>query len=401
MIRIGVFVCSCGTNIGNIVDVDAVAAEATKIPGVVIAEKHSLLCSPAGREYLAGRISENELDRVVIAACSPREHETTFMGVLETSGLNPFMMEMANIREQVAWVSTEGRSATEKAIRLVRGAIARIVRNRPLDRVSLVCNPEIIVVGGGISGMTAALVLADAGRRVTILERKRELGRGREPEELRSSLAQRVTQREEITVLAGTEPGDMVGFFGNFIVRTCEEDCEIRAGAVVLATGCTAGEDGQFIPSKGFEEIAGMLRLPLNDDGFPRREHDSLAPVSTPMDGVYVAGSALGPCTVEESVARAEAAAGTVLSDLVPGRLLQTEPRTSFISPSLCRGCRTCLEVCGYGAISYDDSRRICTVNSVLCRGCGNCAAACPSGAIRSKHFTPDQLAAQVSGVLS
>ncbi|MBN2586725.1 MAG: 4Fe-4S binding protein, partial [Candidatus Fermentibacteraceae bacterium] len=101
-----------------------------------------------------------------------------------------------------------------------------------------------------------------------------------------------------------------------------------------------------------------------------------------------------------EAVRSAEAAAGTILSTLVPGREVETEPRTSVISETLCRGCRTCMDVCGFGAISFDSERNVCTVNGVLCKGCGNCAAACPSGAVRSMHFTPDQLRYQMTGAL-
>ncbi|MCD4776156.1 MAG: 4Fe-4S binding protein [Candidatus Aegiribacteria sp.] len=400
--RTGVFVCSCGPNIGDKIDIEKIAEEVSKIEGVVLSETYGLLCSPDGKRYMAEKISENNLDRIVVAACSPREHEETFMKVCETAGLNPFMMQMANIREQVAWVTQDKVSATEKALRLVKGAINRTSRHKPLEKTSIVCNPEVVVIGGGTAGMTTSLLLADADRRITIIERSPSPGGSVTPEneELVKDLSAKVAERSEIKVITGLEPEEIVGFFGNFIVRLGEDYDEIRAGAVVLATGCSEDENAGGIASEGFREIAEMLRISTDQDGFPSREHDSLAPVSTPIDGVYVAGCAGGYCNLKEAISQSEAVAGTILSSLVPGREVETEPRTSVISETLCRGCMTCMEVCGFGAISFDEEKLVCSVNSVLCKGCGNCAGACPSGAIRAQHFTPDQISYQMAGVL-
>ncbi len=398
--RTGVFVCSCGPNIGDRIDIEKIADEVSSIDGVVLAETHGLLCSPDGKKYLASRITEYKLERVVIAACSPREHEITFMKVCETAGLNPFMMQMANIREQVAWVTPDRNSATEKALRLVRGAINRTTRHKPLMKTSIVCNPEVAVIGGGISGMSAAIVLADANRKITIIERKSSLGGYPENEKLVEHLKDTVTGRTEITVITDREPEEIVGFFGNFIINLGEGTDELRAGSIVLATGCSVEQSGRAVASEGFRRMTEMLRISTDEYGFPNREHDSLAPVSTLVGGVYVTGCAGGFCSLREAVSQSEAVAGTILSSLIPGREVETEPRTSVISETLCRGCKTCLEVCGYGAISFDEERLVCSVNSVLCKGCGNCAAACPSGAIKAQHFTPDQIRYQMAGLL-
>jgi len=398
--RTGVFVCSCGPNIGDRIDIEKIAEEVSEIEGVVLAETHGLLCSPDGKKYLASKIEENKLERVVIAACSPREHEETFMKVCETAGLNPFMMQMANIREQVAWVTHDRQSATEKALRLVRGAISRTSRHKPLEKTSIVCNPEITVIGGGIAGMSVALLLADADRRITIIERSASLGGHQDNEKLVELLAEKVAGRNEITVITESEPEEIVGFFGNFIINLGKDADEIKAGSVVLATGCTFDESGRAVVPEGFRDMTEILRISTDEDGFPNREHDSLAPISTQIDGVYVTGCAGGPCSLTDAVLRSEGVAGTILSSLIPGREVETEPRTSVISETLCRGCRTCLEVCGYGAISFDEEMLVCTVNSVLCKGCGNCAAACPSGAIKAQHFTPDQIRYQMAGLL-
>jgi heterodisulfide reductase subunit A len=399
--RTGVFICSCGPNIGDRMDIERLAEEAAGMTGVVLSETYGLLCSPKGREYLAEKIRENHLDRVVVAACSPREHESTFMDVCRSAGLNPFMMEMANIREQVAWVTSKPDEATRKALNVIRSAVYRIKRHTPLQTRSIVCNPEVMVVGGGIAGMTASLVLADADRRVTLLEREQTLGgeRARGRSGIAGRLADQVSGRSEINVVTGGRLLDAVGFFGNFIVRLEGQEQSIGVGSIVFATGCR-WNGPEPSPSEGFEEMAGMLRVPLDERGFPAREHGSLAPVSTPIDGIHFAGCAGGPCSLQEAVRSAEAVAGTILSTLVPGRQIATEPRTSVISETLCIGCRTCMDVCGFGAVSYLEEKNVCQVNGVLCKGCGNCAAACPSGAIRSMHFTPDQIRFQMEGAL-
>ncbi len=406
--RIGVFVCACGPNIADRMDIDKIVQEVSTIDGVVLSETYGLLCSPAGKVYLAERIVENKLDRIVVAACSPREHERTFMEICEKADLNPFMMQMANIREQVAWVTNDKDLATDKALRLIRGAINRTTRHKPLAKSGIVCNPEIVVIGGGIAGMTTSLVLAEADRRITIIERTSSLYETKDSTDrtLIETLADKVENRSEITVLLETEIDEIVGFFGNFIVRPGAnsdevEPDDIQTGSIVLATGCSIGNSEESVSSPGFTEIADMLRIETNEHGFPAREHDSLAPVSTPIDGVYVTGCAGGSCDLLMTIAQSEAVAGMILSSLIPGKEVETEPKTSVISETLCRGCQTCLEVCGYGAVSFDEEKLICFVNSVLCKGCGNCAAACPSGAIKAQHFTPDQIRYQLTGLLT
>jgi len=399
-LRTGVFVCACGPNIADKIDIERVANEASKIDGVVISETYGLLCSPDGKKYLSGKITENNLDRIVIAACSPREHETTFMKVCETAGLNPFMMQMANIREQVAWVTRDGMAATEKALRLVRGAISRISRHEQLEKTSIVCNPDILVIGGGAVGMSTSLLLAEADRRITIIEREPSSNGSitTETEKVIEKLTAEVSEQRRIRLIRGHELEKLVGFFGNFIADLGKD--EIRAGAVVLATGCSWNDRDEAISADGFGNLAEMLRITTDQYGFPVKEHSSLAPVSTTINGVYVAGCAGGPCSLADAISQSEAVAGTILSTLIPEREVETEPRTSRISKTLCRGCKTCLEVCGYGAISFAEDKLICTVNNVLCKGCGNCAAACPSGAIRALHYTPDQIRFQMAGVL-
>jgi heterodisulfide reductase subunit A len=176
MARIGVFVCWCGSNIAKTVDVERVAAEAGQIPGVVHAADYKYMCSQPGQAMLREAVAQHRLDRVVVAACSPRLHEPTFRNCVAAAGLNPFMAEMANIREHCSWVHGDRAVATPKALDLTRMAVARIRRNEPLVQSQIPITKRALVVGAGIAGIQAALDIADAGYQVTLVERSPSIG---------------------------------------------------------------------------------------------------------------------------------------------------------------------------------------------------------------------------------
>ena len=176
MARIGVFVCWCGSNIAKTVDVERVAAEAGRIPGVVHAADYKYMCSQPGQAMLREAIAQHRLDRVVVAACSPRLHETTFRNCVAAAGLNPFMAEIANIREHCSWVHGDRAVATRKALDLTRMAVARSRRNEPLVQTEIPVTKRALVIGGGIAGIQAALDIAGAGYPVTLVERAPSIG---------------------------------------------------------------------------------------------------------------------------------------------------------------------------------------------------------------------------------
>src|SRR5512135_3073434 len=150
--RIGVYICNCGTNIAKLVDCEAVARFAADHRAVAITKTYKYMCSSPGQEMIAQDIHEQNLDRVVVAACSPRMHERTFRRVLQTAGLNPYMCEMANIREHCSWVDQDGAAATEKAKALTKAAVLRVARHEPLERLSVDMCPATLIIGGGIAG---------------------------------------------------------------------------------------------------------------------------------------------------------------------------------------------------------------------------------------------------------
>ena len=174
--KIGVYVCHCGINIKNTVDVDSVRDYAATLPNVVLAKDYMYVCSDPGQELIKTDIREGKVNRVIVAACSPRLHEPTFRGTVVSEGLNPFLFEMANIREQCSWVGEDKETNTEKAKDLLRSTVARVNLLEPLEEKEVDVVPEALVIGGGITGMYAALDMAAAGYKVHLVERLPSIG---------------------------------------------------------------------------------------------------------------------------------------------------------------------------------------------------------------------------------
>jgi len=176
--RIGVFVCECGGNIGEVVDVKAVVDAAKNWPDVAVAKFHKYLCSKPAQEIITDSVKKENLDRVVVASCTPRMHLATFQSVLERAGLNPYMLEFVNIREQDSWIlgPHPSQEATKKAISLIRGGYERSRELEPLQTISEKGSREILIIGGGISGITAALELGYLGYKVHLVDRKPSIG---------------------------------------------------------------------------------------------------------------------------------------------------------------------------------------------------------------------------------
>ncbi len=176
MRRIGVFVCWCGSNIAGTVDMDTVVAAAQKMPFVVYASDQKYTCSDPGQQTIINAIREHDLDGVVVAACSPTMHEPTFRRAVEKAGLNPYLLEIANIREHCSWVHDDKEVGTPKAVEIVRRAVAKVSLTMPLHKGTIPITPRALVVGGGIAGIQAALDIADAGHEVVLVEREQSIG---------------------------------------------------------------------------------------------------------------------------------------------------------------------------------------------------------------------------------
>jgi len=225
--KVGVYVCHCGTNIAGVVDVEDVATWAGNQSEVVVSRDYKFMCSSLGQELIEQDIKENGLTRVVVASCSPHMHEKTFRTACERGGLNPFLMEMANIREHDSWITNDKEAATQKAKALVNAAVERVVHHEQLELIPVEINPNTLIVGGGIAGISAALELADAGHHVYLVEREPTIG---------GHMAQLdktfptldcsaciltpkmvdVDQHDNITLLTWSEVEELDGFLGNF-----------------------------------------------------------------------------------------------------------------------------------------------------------------------------------------
>ncbi len=249
--RIGVYICHCGINIAATVDVEAVAAFAGRLPGVVVSRGYTYMCSDPGQALIKTDIAELDLNRVVVASCSPRMHEPTFRATVSDAELNPYCFEMANIREQCSWVHPGSAATTFKAMQLVESAVAKARHLQPLEVRQVPVLPSALVIGGGVAGMQAALDIADAGFHATLVERSPALGGHAaklyrtfptlEPAaELVKDMIDRVSSHPRITVLTSAEVSEVGGYVGNFQVQVrCKSDFvrEVPAGAIIVATG--------------------------------------------------------------------------------------------------------------------------------------------------------------------
>ncbi len=566
--RIGVYVCWCGTNIAKMVDVEKVAEEVGKLPNVVVSKNYKYMCSDPGQELIIQDIKEHKLNRVVVSACSPRIHELTFRKALTHAGLNPYMFEMANIREQVSWVHEDREEATRKAKSLITAAIARVAYHEALDKRTVEINPASLVLGGGISGLTAALEIADSGHKVFLLEKEAQLGGhtanvdltfpnmiparqildpkikrvenhpnievfkeaaieevfgyignfnadikangksrniefgnivvatglkpfdpssvdlhgygklpnvitslefekmlksgkietkdGREPkhiaiihcvgsrnkdyheycsrtccmlglkysnqlrtalpdshiyeiyadmrsfgkgcEELYAETARRgimflnFDQREGIPQITKANPNDCCEMLIEMKERLSNTNIEVPADMVILLVGMEAREDAT--------EVAHFVGVSKCGNDFFIEKHPKLDPVATTTDGVYIVGSCQGPKDITDSVAQARAAAARILATIAR-ETVEVEVTTAVVNEDICCGCQTCVNVCPYKAISFDEEKSVSVVNEILCKGCGTCGSACPTGAIRSRHFTDEQILSQIKGLMS
>ena len=175
-LRIGVFVCDCGSNIAGIVDVDELRRFAETLPDVVVAVRNKYTCSDPGQQEIQENIFEHKLNRVVVASCSPTSYEPIFRQCIREAGLNQYLLEMANIREQCSWVTPDRQAATRKAQDILQVAVARARWLYPQDEEQIPVTDAALVVGGGVAGMQAALDLADAGHRVYLVEKKPSIG---------------------------------------------------------------------------------------------------------------------------------------------------------------------------------------------------------------------------------
>jgi heterodisulfide reductase subunit A len=263
--RIGVFVCHCGINIGGVVNVPAVVEYAKTLPNVVYAEANLYTCSQDTQKLIAEKIKQNKLNRVIVASCTPRTHEPLFRETVQEAGLNQYLFEMTNIRDQCSWVHMhEPKEATKKAKDLVRSVVAKAKLMKPLEKPLINVKPVALVIGGGVSGMTAALELSRQGFQVHLVEKEKELGghmrtiqyllkKEDDPKKKLNALIKAVMENDKIQVYTCAEVVDIYGFVGNFkskIRQQNDKEKEVEHGVVIVATGAVEYKPTEYLYGK-------------------------------------------------------------------------------------------------------------------------------------------------------
>jgi heterodisulfide reductase subunit A len=280
--RVGVFVCHCGSNIAGVIGVESVAEYAGNLPGVVFSTDTMYTCSSDSLSLIRDAIEEHNLNRVVVASCTPRTHEPIFQDTLREAGLNPFLFEMANIRDQASWVhAKEPEKATQKAKELVQMSVARARLLEPLYKVDVPLTHAAVVVGGGVAGMTAASALGDMGHEVHLIERSDRLGghvlnlgpttKGNDPAALVQDLEQRLIDNPNVKIHLQSELVDFHGFIGNFSSVIADKDGKrtpVDNGVVIVATGGVEDRpEGMYGLGSSQKVVTGMdLERMLKED---------------------------------------------------------------------------------------------------------------------------------------
>jgi heterodisulfide reductase subunit A len=275
--RVGVFVCNCGTNIAGFLDTKTVAEYSKGLPNVVFVRENLYSCSEAGVNDIKQAIIDNKLDRVVVAACTPRTHEPTFRAACEEAGVNAYHFEFVNIREHVSWVHKESREdGTQKAKDLIRMGVARAAHLEPMEPIVGEVERRALIIGGGISGMTVAHELATRGFEVVLVEKQPKLGGllkalheiypwGKKASEYLKPIVKQVEASDHITVLRSSEVTEVKGFVGKYLVTVSSLAEPVVAGVIVVATGAMPlvpegfyGYDSKLVIS--LLELEGMLK---------------------------------------------------------------------------------------------------------------------------------------------
>ena len=265
--RIGVFICHCGSNIGGTVDCAAVARQALDCPEVVLAEDLMYTCAEPGQAAIEAAIREHRLDGVVVASCTPRMHEPTFRRTVERAGLNRYMFEMANIREHVSWIGKDKEANTNKAAELVAMAVAKLRRNAPLQAKSFDVNKRVLVIGGGVAGLQAALDCADGGVPVIMVEREATIGGKMAKLDktfptvdcsacILGPKMVDVAQHPNITLHAYSEVEDISGYVGNFTVKIRKRSTYVDWSKCTGCGACTEKCPSKKAPDR-FNELTG------------------------------------------------------------------------------------------------------------------------------------------------
>ncbi|MFP3262788.1 MAG: FAD-dependent oxidoreductase, partial [Nitrososphaeria archaeon] len=277
--KIGVYVCHCGGNISDVVDVKKVSEEASKMKNVAVARDYMFMCSEAGQKMIEDDVKSLKLDAVVVAACSPKLHELTFRNVIKRAGGNPYMYYHANIREQVSWVHEhEKEKATEKAVREVRAAVGYVSASEPLEKITVRAEKSVLILGGGIAGIRAAIDVVDMGMNAFLVEKQPFLGGmtakfdqeifpyGKGSLKLVKDLIEELKKRHNIVVFTNAELEELSGYIGNFLAK-------IRIKPRFFKESCKDSNLESLCPKKVIDpetkEVRSAIMMPPFEGAYP------------------------------------------------------------------------------------------------------------------------------------
>jgi len=283
--RIGVYICHCGLNIASKVDIPALEKYATTLPKVILAKTYKFMCSDPGQQLIKDDLAKHGITHLVVASCSPLMHEPTFRGVLQDAGVNPYLYQMVNIREQVSWVTKDLDRATQKARLLLTAAVRRVALHEALQRSTVPVNPNVLIVGAGIAGISAALTMAEAGKQVYLVEREPSIGGHMAHFDktfptldcAACILTPKMTQvgkHKNIHLMAYSEVEEVSGFVGNFTVKVRRKASYVDSDKCTGCGTCWENCPGRRIPASRVirkdKQVIGRTKPVADGPGAPR-----------------------------------------------------------------------------------------------------------------------------------
>lgn len=385
--RIGVFVCGCDGEISGIIDTSAVAAHARSLPFVVLSETQGRLCDSEGRALMGSRIAEHRLNRIVVAACTPRTHELLFRDVVRAAGLNRHLLTLVNLRSGCAWVHAGSPvQASAKARELIAMATYRAACSEPLPDRTVPTHRSALVVGGQMGGLTAALALAERGVLVHLVERAERLAEGLTcPQDQgveAARLIQAVSGHRRITLHVASEVVRVDGQAGHFAshLSSSGKTAVVHHGVIVVDL-----------------EASEHTAVPLHGDGRCPKARTRLAPIELASEGLFACGNAFGLPT-SEAMAKAHALSVQAAA-ILDRRETSLDVLAVRVDPTRCAKCMTCLRICPEHAPRVGQHGKA-EIQEALCVSCGTCVAACPARALTLPGYSDAQIQAAVCGLL-
>jgi heterodisulfide reductase subunit A len=399
--RIAVVICRCGTNIAGALDLQVLVDYVSSLPHVAKVETTPFGCDGVKVKEMLG---SGQYNRVVVGGCSPRTHEPSFQMITEAGGLNRYLMEVVNLRNQCTWVHrNDPEGLATKAKTLMRMGVARAALQAPLDPFFIPVTQSTLVIGATPAGLACAAKLGAMGfeTHLVMSEEAPEIQAGSEAKGSLSPVLEALKARDKVTVYPNSKVGQLDGYVGNYEIKihTNGQAKTVRCGAVVIATKEKMGIAGK----EGDYEDA--LYVARDEDGFFIGALGNLNPLDFNTEGVFLCGSAREEESVSESVVSGEAAASRAACIVAHDKMTKS-PVISHIVDENCDGCAYCIEPCPAHAITLIEymkqgqMKKTVQVNDTLCRGCGMCMATCPKQGAFVYHFKPEYLSAMVKAVL-